>query len=153
MEVLDVSERRACKVIGQPRSTQRYGSKRYDKEKALVRRIHELSTANLRYGYRRIAALLRREGWRVNTKRVQRRQEGLQVKQRQTRKRRTGERECVCSDARRATESSLELRLRDRRERRWQAARLDRIRVEHEPIVCDVDTDNVCLRTVNAGFP
>lgn len=96
--MLEVSERRACEVLGQPRSTQRYESKRFDKEKALVKRIHELSNANPRYGYRRIAALLRREGWKVNTKRVQRlrRQEGLQVKRQQTRKRRTGSSENAC---------------------------------------------------------
>ena len=57
-----------------------------------MKRIHELSHRNPRYGYRRIAALLRREGWRVNTKRVQRlrREEGLQVKRRTVRKQRTG---------------------------------------------------------------
>lgn len=100
---LGVSERRACEVIGQPRSTQRYESTKHSKEKALVKRIYELSAKEPRYGYRRIAVLLRREGWKVNTKRVQRlrRQEGLQVKRRKTRKRRSGSSENAC-DRRRA---------------------------------------------------
>ena len=66
-------------------------------------RIYELTAQHPRYGYRRIAVLLRREGWKVNTKRVQRlrRQEGLQVKRRKTRKRRSGSSENAC-DRRRA---------------------------------------------------
>ncbi len=82
---LDVSERRACQVLGQPRSTQRHRSKERDDERSLVKRIIELACRFGRYGYRRITALLRREGWRVNHKRVQRiwRQEGLKVPKRQ----------------------------------------------------------------------
>ena len=54
-------------------------------EKRLVARIVELATRFGRYGYRRITALLRREGWRVNHKRVERiwRQEGLKVPKKQ----------------------------------------------------------------------
>ena len=56
-----------------------------DDEEALTARIVELATKYGRYGYRRITALLRNEGWRVNHKRVQRiwRQEGLKVPQKQ----------------------------------------------------------------------
>ncbi len=82
---LGVSERRACKVLGQARSTQRHRTSLRDDERRLVRRIIELACRFGRYGYRRITALLRREGWRVNHKRVQRiwRQEGLKVPKKQ----------------------------------------------------------------------
>jgi len=78
---LDVSERRACLVIGQPRSTQRYACRQPSDEGRLVRRIVELATRYGRYGYRRITGMLREEGWRINHKRVERiwRQEGLKV--------------------------------------------------------------------------
>jgi len=76
-----VSERHACRVLRQPRSTQRYCFKAADDEEPLTNRIVELATKYGRYGYRRITALLREEGWRVNHKRVERiwRQEGLKV--------------------------------------------------------------------------
>ena len=85
-----VSERRACKVLGQPRSTQRRTPHVPDDEPRLVKRIIELATQYGRYGYRRITALLRREGWRVNHKRVERlwRREGLKVPSRQPKRRR-----------------------------------------------------------------
>ena len=60
---LEVSERRACRVIGQPRSSQRYVGSR---DHRLAERMVRLSQENLRYGYRRVWALLRREGWLVN---------------------------------------------------------------------------------------
>lgn len=61
-----------------------------DQEKRLVARIIELACEFGRYGYRRITALLKREGWDVNHKRVQRiwRQEGLKVPSRQPKRRR-----------------------------------------------------------------
>ena len=84
-EKLGVSERRACRVLKQARSTQRRPRTVPDDEPRLIRRIVELATAFGRYGYRRITALLRWEGWRVNHKRVARiwRQEGLRVPQKQ----------------------------------------------------------------------
>jgi putative transposase len=87
-----VSERRACRVLGQPRSTQRRAPVRRADEPRLVRRMLELARAHPRFGYRRVAALLRREGWRVNRKRVYRlwRQQGLKVPQRRRKKRRLG---------------------------------------------------------------
>jgi len=90
-----VSERRACRVVGQPRSTQRYGAKRRRNEPEVVRRMHELVRAHPRYGYRRIWALLRSDGWRVNRKRIWRlwRKEGFKVPQRQRKKRRLGQSE------------------------------------------------------------
>ena len=56
-----------------------------DDESRLVARLVELATQYGRYGYRRITALLRGEGWRVNHKRVERlwRREGLKVPQKQ----------------------------------------------------------------------
>jgi len=87
---MKVSERRACKVIGQPVSTQRHAFKVRDYELALTARIIELATKYGRYGYRRITALLRNEGWQVNHKRVERiwRREGLKVPQKQPKRKR-----------------------------------------------------------------
>jgi putative transposase len=78
---MDVSERRACRVLKQPRSTQRYQTRQADDEEQLTARIIVLASDYGRYGYRRITALLRNEGWEVNHKRVERiwRQEGLKV--------------------------------------------------------------------------
>ena len=83
--VLEVPERRACRVLGQSLSTQRYRPRIKDDEPALQARIIELAKQYGRYGYRRITALLKNEGWKVNHKRVERiwRQEGLKVPQRQ----------------------------------------------------------------------
>jgi putative transposase len=67
-----VSERRACRVVDQPRSSQRYLSTKADKDATLAQMIVALSAQNPRYGYRRVWALLRREGWEVNKKRVHR---------------------------------------------------------------------------------
>jgi transposase InsO family protein len=80
-----VSERRACRVLGQVRSTQRRERYPPDDEPRLLRRMVELAMEYGRYGYRRIAAMLREEGWLVNHKRVERlwRLEGLKVPERQ----------------------------------------------------------------------
>jgi len=80
-----VSERRACRVLGQSRTSQRYGPKVAGDEDTLTACIVELASQYGRYGYRRITALLRADGWQVNHKRVQRiwRQAGLKVPQRQ----------------------------------------------------------------------
>ena len=81
----EVSERRLCRVIGQARSTQRRRHQRRSDEDILTGRILELALVFGRYGYRRITALLRREGWLVNRKRVERiwKKEGLKVPSRQ----------------------------------------------------------------------
>jgi len=63
---MDVSERRACQVISQPRMTQRYKTKQPDKDKALTREIKKLAKKHKRYGYRMITAKLRQEGFNVN---------------------------------------------------------------------------------------
>lgn len=78
---LGVSERRACRVLNQPRSVQRYQSNKSEEEQVLRADIVRLATKYGRYGYRRITALLKAEGWVVNRKRVERiwREEGLKV--------------------------------------------------------------------------
>jgi putative transposase len=80
-QVLGVSERRVCRVLGQPRSTQRYDIHIPDDEEILTGRIVALAGQYGRYGYRRVTALLSLEGWSVNHKRVERiwRKEGLKV--------------------------------------------------------------------------
>ena len=80
-----VSERRACRVINQPRPTQRRTLKVLDDEESLTRDIVKLAVRFGRYGYRRITALLRDRGWQVNHKRVERiwRREGLKVPKKQ----------------------------------------------------------------------
>ena len=84
-ETLAVSERRACRVLGQVRRTQRYTSRVTDDEAVLTANVVSLACEYGRYGYRRITALLRADGWQVNHKRVERiwRQEGLKVPARQ----------------------------------------------------------------------
>jgi transposase InsO family protein len=81
---LGVSERRACRALGQPRSTQRRVRSARDDEATLTEAIVAPAAEYGRYGYRRITALLRADGWRVNAKRVQRiwRREGLKAPKR-----------------------------------------------------------------------
>jgi len=84
-EKLNVSERRACRVLEQPRSTQRRQPYVPDDESRLVSQMIELASEYGRYGYRRITALLRQGGWGVNHKRIERlwRREGLKVPKKQ----------------------------------------------------------------------
>jgi putative transposase len=85
---LGVPERRACRVLGQHRSTQRRPPSRPDDEAALIADLVALAGRYGRYGYRRVTALLREAGWAVNRKRVERiwRQEGLKVPAKQPKK-------------------------------------------------------------------
>jgi putative transposase len=82
---LGVSERRACRVLGQARAVQRYTPEVRADEEPLTGRLVELAAVYGRYGTPRITALLRAEGWMVNHKRVERmwREEGLKVPQKQ----------------------------------------------------------------------
>ena len=82
---LGVGERRACRVLGQPRTTQRRIRKARSDEVALVGDVVRLASHFGRYGYRQVTNLLRIEGWSVNHKRVERiwRREGLKVPKRQ----------------------------------------------------------------------
>jgi len=87
---VDITERRLCKIIGQPKSTQGYQCRIKDDEAVLVKAIIELAKQYGRYGYRMITGMLRWNGWRVNHKRVERiwRREGLKVPQKQPKRRR-----------------------------------------------------------------
>jgi transposase InsO family protein len=89
---LTVSQRRACQALDLHRSAIRYPPAADADRAALVKRMRALALANPRYGYRRIAALLRAEGRRVNVKRVLRlwRAEGLKVPRRRRKRRRLG---------------------------------------------------------------
>ncbi len=82
---LGVSERRACRVLGQARSTQRRTKKVKEDEEALREDVVKLARRFGRYGYRMVTGMLRAEGWRVNHKRVERiwGQEGLKVPRKQ----------------------------------------------------------------------
>jgi transposase InsO family protein len=81
----NVSERRACRVLRQPRATQRYLPNVREDEGPLTQRIIELACVYGRYGSPRFTSLVRRLGWNVNHKRVERiwKQEGLQVPKKQ----------------------------------------------------------------------
>ena len=76
-----VSIRRACRALPVDRSTYHYRSRRAG-QADLIERIKEIASTRVRYGYRRIHVLLRREGWAVNPKRVYRlyRELGLQLR-------------------------------------------------------------------------
>ena len=76
-----VSQRRAARLVPMNRGTLRYVSRR-DDQQALRRRLRELAAVRVRFGYRRLTVLLRREGWQVNAKRVWRlyREEGLTMR-------------------------------------------------------------------------
>jgi putative transposase len=95
---LGVSERRACRVLGQHRSTQRKIAKTPDDEAALTADITALALQYGRYGYRRITAMLHQAGWIVNVKRVERiwRREGLKVPYKQPKRGRLWLNESSC---------------------------------------------------------
>ncbi len=88
MSKFSVSERFACTVLGQHRSTHRKKPRGRANDEALTADIIRLASRYGRYGYRRITAMLRSEGWTVNAKRVERiwRREGLKVPQKQPKK-------------------------------------------------------------------
>jgi putative transposase len=88
MAKFEVSERFACRVLGQHRSTHRKKPRGRTDEAALTADIIRLASRYGRYGYRRITAMLGSEGWTVNVKRVERiwRREGLKVPQKQPKK-------------------------------------------------------------------
>ena len=88
MTKFSVSERLACRVLGQHRSTQRKAPKGRADDAALTAEIVALATQYGRYGYRRITAMLQAAGWAVNVKRVERiwRLEGLKAPGKQPKK-------------------------------------------------------------------
>ena len=81
MHMMSLSEHRACRALGQHRSTQRKTPRGRHDEEALTADLIALARQYGRYGYRKITALLRDAGWLVNDKRVERiwRREGLKV--------------------------------------------------------------------------
>ena len=93
MDRLSISERRACRAIDQPRSTQRRPAPVPGTEEEHLRsRLRDLARAHPRYGYRRMTTILRREGYCVNHKRIQRlcRDEGLRVLKKAKKRSRVG---------------------------------------------------------------
>ena len=68
----ECSRRRACIIVGISRSVVRYVARQREDEVELIKKVRELAVRNSRYGYRRIAVLLRREGCKINKKRVYR---------------------------------------------------------------------------------
>src|SRR5437868_10335994 len=90
---LGLSERRACRYVGQHRSTQRHEPQRADDDAALRAELRKLSAQRPRWGYRRAHHRLGQDGWEVNRKRVQRlwREEGLRVPQRRRKRQRLGD--------------------------------------------------------------
>ena len=105
-QAYDLSERRACGLVGITRWINRYQSRR-DPQVDLRMRLRELAATRVRYGYRRLTVLLRREGRQVNAKRIYRLycEEGLQVR---TKKR-----------AKRAAHVRVPLAAAKRRNQRW----------------------------------
>lgn len=93
-----VSERRACDVLDQPRSSQRYVGRPKDEDERLTKKILELVRQRPRYGYRRIAALLRRVGEVINDKRMYRlwKAAGLKVPRKRRKMRLTGDKKNAC---------------------------------------------------------
>src|ERR1700752_4050159 len=81
-------EKRACGLMGITRWSNRYRS-HGDPQTELRLRLRDLAASRVRYGYRRLTVLLRRQGWHVNAKRIYRlyREEGLQVRTKQRAKR------------------------------------------------------------------
>ena len=76
---MKVSERRVCRALGQYRSTQRRLTKGRADEERLVADMIELTRQCGRYGYRRVAALLRDAGWQVNDKRIEKTTNGFEI--------------------------------------------------------------------------
>ena len=98
MRTMTVSERRACRALGQHRSTQRKVPRGRDDEEALTADLVALAEKYGRYGYRKISALLKAAGWFVNDKRVERiwRREGLKVPARQPKRARIWDNDGSC---------------------------------------------------------
>ena len=85
-----VSERRACKALGQARSTQRYQPKQPMKDRALIDAMRKIVECRPRFGHPRVYNELLTEGWSVGSERVHRlwKQEGMQVPRKQRKRRR-----------------------------------------------------------------
>lgn len=91
-QVFGISERRACKAVGQARATQRFRSRRAEIDRELLERMKVLAHENPACGYRMIWGMLKREGRKVNVKRVHRlwKQAGLKVSKPQAKRAHSG---------------------------------------------------------------
>jgi putative transposase len=94
--VLGLSQRLACRIVGQHRSTQRHQPTQPDRDRALRAELRRLSRARPRWGYRRAHAQLLHQGWVVNRKAIQRRwrEEGLRVPSQRRKRQRLGTSTC-----------------------------------------------------------
>jgi putative transposase len=94
--VLGLSQRLACQIVGQHRSTQRHQPIEPDRDQALREQLRQFSRAYPRWGYRRAHAVLRQQGWTVNRKAIQRlwREEGLRVPAKRRKRQRLGASTC-----------------------------------------------------------
>ncbi|MDJ1473846.1 IS3 family transposase [Cytophagaceae bacterium NT2B1] len=91
MDDYRISTRRACSVLGLQRSVWYYQKKKRRDDTVLKKRIKDIATVRIRYGYWRIYTLLRREGWRDNHKRVYRlyKEEGLNLRSKRPKRNRS----------------------------------------------------------------
>jgi transposase InsO family protein len=91
-DCLGISQRRACRYVGQHRSTQPHEPAVTVEDQALRAELRRISRRRPRWGYRRAHQLLLQEGWEINRKRIQRlwRQEGLRVPQKRRKRQRLG---------------------------------------------------------------
>ena len=91
-QVFGVSQRWACQLVGQHRSTQRHQPLEPDRDRVLREELRQFSRAHPRWGYRRAHAQLRQQGWTVNRKAIQRlwREEGLRVPPQRRKRQRLG---------------------------------------------------------------
>jgi len=87
-EAYRISERHAARLVKLAIGTLRYRSRKVLFDEVLRHRLRELAATQVRYGYRRLTVLLRREGWHVNAKRIYRlyTEEGLIVRTKQRRR-------------------------------------------------------------------
>jgi putative transposase len=106
-----MSERLACRVVKQPRGTQRYRPPQREDEDTLTQAIVTLASQYGRYGYRRITALLKRTGWQVGKDRVERiwRREGENSTETEATRAVVAQRRVVRAAAPRARQPCLEL--------------------------------------------
>ena len=97
-EKFNVSQRRACRVLGQPQSSQRFEGKPYDEDERQTKRILQFVRERPRWGYRGISQLLRRDGETINMKSMYRlwKASGLKLPRKRRRKRSTGVRVNAC---------------------------------------------------------
>lgn len=91
-DMFQISERRACNIVNQPRATQRYRCRKLIVDAPLIKAIKRISMTEPRAGYRTVTKLLKREGILVNVKRVHRiwKKEGLKVPAKVSKKRARG---------------------------------------------------------------